>query len=92
LGYEERRFLRQLVNAGSRANNMELIKTLRKTKYVFTMEEGIKESGFGSAVARIGQAVVRMGCRSNLSSWPRELLLEKYGLSASGWQEAYGIF
>jgi len=67
--------------------DMELIKNVcAKTKYVFTMEEGIKESGFGSAVAQeLGRPVVRMGLPFEfIPHGPRELLLEKYGLSASG--------
>lgn len=79
-------FSGSLVNARFAAPiDLELIKNVcAKTKYVFTMEEGIKESGFGSAVAQeLGRPVVRMGLPFEfIPHGKRELLLEKYGLSA----------
>jgi len=57
-----------------------------KTKLIFTIEEGVKDMGFGSAVAQgLGLRTLRMGLPSEfIPHGPRELLLEKNGLSASG--------
>jgi len=67
--------------------DIELIKSVcAKTKFVFTVEEGIRDAGFGSAVAQeLDTRVVRIGLPSEfISHGPRELLLEKYGLTALG--------
>ncbi len=57
-----------------------------KTKFVFTVEEGLRDSGFGSAVAQeLDTRVVRIGLPSEfIPHGSRGLLLEKYGLTASG--------
>jgi 1-deoxy-D-xylulose-5-phosphate synthase len=62
----------------------ELYKALtRKAKFVFTVEEGILEGGFGSAVSEaIDIPTMRIGLPSNfIPHGKRSLLLEKYGLS-----------
>ncbi|MCM8789741.1 MAG: 1-deoxy-D-xylulose-5-phosphate synthase, partial [Candidatus Omnitrophica bacterium] len=53
-------------------------------KFVFTAEEGIVDSGFGSAVAEaIGKPVVRIGLPLEfVPHGARDLLLKKYGLDA----------
>jgi len=55
-----------------------------KQKPIFTLEEGIIDGGFGSAVeGALGRPVVKIGLpRSFISHGKRELLLEKYGLTA----------
>ncbi|MFA5724750.1 MAG: 1-deoxy-D-xylulose-5-phosphate synthase [Candidatus Omnitrophota bacterium] len=55
-----------------------------KQKHIFTLEEGITEGGFGSSVEdALGRFVVKIGLpRSFISHGKRELLLEKYGLTA----------
>ncbi|MFA5177406.1 MAG: 1-deoxy-D-xylulose-5-phosphate synthase [Candidatus Omnitrophota bacterium] len=55
-----------------------------KQKPVFTLEEGIIDGGFGSSVeGALGRPVVKIGLpRSFISHGKRELLLEKYGLTA----------
>jgi 1-deoxy-D-xylulose-5-phosphate synthase len=55
-----------------------------KQKPIFTLEEGITEGGFGSSVEdTLGRPVVKIGLpRSFISHGKRELLLEKYGLTA----------
>jgi len=55
-------------------------------KTVFTIEEGVRDTGFGSAVAQeLGTRVLRLGLPSKfIPHGPRELLLEENGLSASG--------
>lgn len=60
--------------------------TCAKTKLVFTIEEGIRDTGFGSAVAQeLGKQVLRIGLPSEfIPHGQRELLLEKYGLTALG--------
>ena len=61
-------------------------KVCAKTKFVFTVEEGIRDAGFGSAVAQeLDTPVVRIGLPSEfIPHGPRELLLEKHELTASG--------
>jgi 1-deoxy-D-xylulose-5-phosphate synthase len=58
----------------------------RKTKLIFTVEEGIIDAGFGSAVSEaISAAVTRIGLPCEfVPHGKRELLLDKYGLSAEG--------
>ncbi|MDD5027286.1 MAG: 1-deoxy-D-xylulose-5-phosphate synthase, partial [Candidatus Omnitrophica bacterium] len=55
-----------------------------RQKHIFTLEEGITEGGFGSSVEdALGRLVVKIGLpRSFISHGKRELLLEKYGLTA----------
>jgi len=57
-----------------------------KVKFIFTVEEGIIEGGFGSAVREIvGAKVINIGLPSEfIFQGKREILLEKYGLTASG--------
>jgi len=55
-------------------------------KPVFTIEEGILEAGFGSAVSEaLGRPVVRMGIPCEfVPHGKREFLLKKYGLDKEG--------
>ncbi|MDD5505990.1 MAG: transketolase C-terminal domain-containing protein, partial [Candidatus Omnitrophica bacterium] len=55
-------------------------------KTVFTIEEGVRDAGFGSAVAQeLDTRVLRLGLPSKfIPHGPRELLLEENGLSAAG--------
>jgi 1-deoxy-D-xylulose-5-phosphate synthase len=55
-----------------------------KQRHVFTIEEGISDSGFGSSVEDLfGRQAVKIGLPcSFVSHGQRELLLEKYGLTA----------
>lgn len=58
----------------------------KKIKFIFTAEEGVLDGGFGSAVAEaIGMPVIRLGLANEfIQHGKRELLLEKYGLTAKG--------
>ena len=77
-----------LINARFAAPlDIELIKKVcAKTRIVLTVEEGIRDTGFGSAVAQeLDMHVVRIGLPLEfIPHGPRDLLLEKYGLAASG--------
>ncbi|MBU0548093.1 MAG: 1-deoxy-D-xylulose-5-phosphate synthase [Candidatus Omnitrophica bacterium] len=67
--------------------DIELMKMVCvKAKLIFTVEEGIKDAGFGSSVVQeLNMQVVRIGLPSGfIPHGPRELLLEKYGLTALG--------
>jgi len=67
--------------------DMDLIKGIcAKTKFVFTVEEGISDAGFGSSVAQeLGRQVTRIGLPIEfVPHGSRALLLEKYGLTATG--------
>ena len=67
--------------------DIELIKrACGMTKFIFTIEEGIREAGFGSAVAeQLNQPVARLGLPFEfIPHGARELLLEKYGLTSAG--------
>jgi 1-deoxy-D-xylulose-5-phosphate synthase len=67
--------------------DLELIKKqCSGKKFIFTVEEGIKDAGFGSAVAQeLGQPLVRLGLPFEfIPHGAREVLLEKYGLTAVG--------
>ncbi|MDD5097369.1 MAG: transketolase C-terminal domain-containing protein, partial [Candidatus Omnitrophica bacterium] len=67
--------------------DLDLIKTVcAKTNFVFTLEEGIRDAGFGSAVVQeLGQKIVRLGLPAEfIPHGARSLLLEKYGLTAQG--------
>lgn len=61
-----------------------------KHKFIFTVEEGIIDGGFGSAVSEmIGAPVTRLGLPLDfLEHGKRELLLEKFGLHPLGIAEA----
>jgi 1-deoxy-D-xylulose-5-phosphate synthase len=67
--------------------DISLLKTISsKVKFIFTAEEGIVEGGFGSAVNEaLDRPVVRIGfpC-AFIPHGARDILLEKYGLSAKG--------
>ncbi|MCX5706582.1 MAG: 1-deoxy-D-xylulose-5-phosphate synthase [Candidatus Omnitrophica bacterium] len=58
----------------------------KKTKYIFTVEEGIIEGGFGTGVEdAIAQQVIKLGLPcAFIPHGKRELLLDKYGLTAQG--------
>lgn len=64
-----------------------LLKTIgSRVKFIFTAEEGILEGGFGEAVSEaIDKPVIKIGlpCEFILHG-KREVLLEKYGLTAQG--------
>jgi 1-deoxy-D-xylulose-5-phosphate synthase len=65
--------------------DVNLIKDLAgKTKFIFTAEEGVLDGGFGSAVAdAIDKPVIKIGLPSEfIPAGKREILLEKYGLTA----------
>ncbi len=67
--------------------DMDLIKSVcAKTNFVFTAEEGIRDAGFGSAIAQeLDKRVVRIGLPLEfIPHGLRALLLEKYGLTAPG--------
>jgi len=57
-----------------------------KFKFIFTVEEGIIDSGFGSAVEGVlARPVIKIGLPCEfIPHGKRELLLEKYGLSPQG--------
>lgn len=57
-----------------------------KVRFIFTAEEGIAEGGFGSAVSdAIGKPVIKIGLPCEfISHGKRDILLEKYGLTALG--------
>jgi len=66
--------------------DMDLIENacVRK-KFIFTIEEGIRDAGFGSAIAQeLGRPVVRIGLPSKfIPHGSRDVLLEKYDLTAA---------
>ena len=67
--------------------DMELIKRVcGLTKFIFTIEEGIKNVGFGSAIAgQLNKPVERLGLPFEfIPHGARGLLLEKYKLNAAG--------
>ena len=57
-----------------------------KAKFVFTVEEGIIAGGFGASIEdALGKPVLKIGLPCEfISHGKRELLLEKYGLTAAG--------
>jgi 1-deoxy-D-xylulose-5-phosphate synthase len=77
-----------LINARFAAPlDLELInKVVRPVKFIFTVEEGIRDAGFGSAVTQeLGRQVERLGLPLEfIPHGNRNLLLEKYGLTAPG--------
>lgn len=65
----------------------DLLETLsKKIRFIFTVEEGIIEGGFGSAVAEtINRPVSRLGLPGEfIPCGKREILLAKFGLTAQG--------
>lgn len=63
-----------------------LLNISSKTKLIFTVEEGIVDAGFGSAVEEaIARPVIRIGLPCEfIVHGKRDILLEKYGLTAKG--------
>jgi len=64
-----------------------LFKTIAaRTKFIFTVEEGITEGGFGSAVSEaIEVPITRIGLPCEfIPHGKRDLLLDKYGLTGEG--------
>jgi 1-deoxy-D-xylulose-5-phosphate synthase len=57
-----------------------------KYKYIFSIEDGVADGGFGSAVSEaINKPVARLGLPTEfLQHGKREILLEKYGLTKEG--------
>lgn len=67
--------------------DIELMKNIaEKVKFIFTVEDGIKEAGFGSAVKEVlDKPVIRLAVPDEfIPCGKRPFLLEKYGLSAQG--------
>ncbi|MEI6831198.1 MAG: 1-deoxy-D-xylulose-5-phosphate synthase [Candidatus Omnitrophota bacterium] len=67
--------------------DMDLIKSVcAKTNFVFTLEEGVVDAGFGTAIAQeLDKQVLRIGLPAEfIPHGARDLLLEKYGLTAQG--------
>jgi 1-deoxy-D-xylulose-5-phosphate synthase len=65
----------------------DLFKALaEKFKFIFSVEEGVLEGGFGSAVAEaINKPVVKLALPNEfILHGKREFMLDKYGLSARG--------
>jgi 1-deoxy-D-xylulose-5-phosphate synthase len=65
----------------------DLFETLaQKVKYIFTVEEGVIDGGFGSAVSEaIHLPIVKMGLPCTfIPHGKRDMLLEKHGLNAAG--------
>jgi 1-deoxy-D-xylulose-5-phosphate synthase len=62
------------------------IETAGKANFIFTVEEGITTGGFGSSVEdSVGRPVEKIGLPCEfIGHGKRELLLEKYGLTAEG--------
>jgi len=77
-----------LINARFAAPlDMDLIeRTCAQTEFIFTVEEGIKDAGFGSDVAqRLNRPVVRLGLPlAFIPHGCRKILLSKYQLDAAG--------
>ena len=67
-------------------DNRLLNEICHKNKFIFTVEEGVLEGGFGSAVMEaINRPVTRIGLASEfIGCGKRDALLEKYGLTAKG--------
>ena len=62
------------------------IRFAAQTKCIFTVEEGVVEAGFGSAVEEIiNRPVVKLGLPNEfITQGKREFWLDKYGLTAAG--------
>jgi len=65
--------------------DIDLLRTL-KAKFIFTVEEGVVQGGFGSAVQEaLGEHIHRLGLPSQfIPHGKRDLLLDKYGLTPQG--------
>jgi 1-deoxy-D-xylulose-5-phosphate synthase len=64
-----------------------LLETIaNRNKFIFTVEEGVEEGGFGSAVMEAtGAPIIRIGLPCEfITHGKREILLDKYGLTAQG--------
>ena len=61
-------------------------KVAEQSKFIFTVEEGVLEGGFGSSVSgALGKPVIRLGLPDKfIAHGKRELLLDKWGLSSKG--------
>ncbi|MDD4899357.1 MAG: 1-deoxy-D-xylulose-5-phosphate synthase [Candidatus Omnitrophica bacterium] len=61
-----------------------LLKIAGETQHIFTVEDGIIEAGFGSAVMEaVNRPVIKLGVSAEfIPCGKRDLLLEKYGLTA----------
>ena len=57
-----------------------------KAKFIFTVEEGVIQGGFGSAVQEaVGRSVYRIALPDEfIPHGSREILLNKYGLTSAG--------
>ena len=67
--------------------DIELIKSVcAKSRFIFTVEEGVRDAGLGSAIAQeLNKQVRRIGLPPEfIPHGARGVLLEKYGLTASG--------
>ncbi|MEW6075024.1 MAG: 1-deoxy-D-xylulose-5-phosphate synthase [Candidatus Omnitrophota bacterium] len=77
-----------LVNARfAKPLDMQLLRSIAaRAAHIITVEEGILEGGFGSAVAEaLNRPVTRIGLPCEfITHGSRDLLLEKYGLSKEG--------
>ena len=77
-----------LINARFvKPQDVDLFKALSaKAKFIFTVEEGILEAGFGSAVSEaIDKPLIKIGLPcAFISQGKRDLILEKYGLTSQG--------
>ena len=65
-------------------DNQLLKKICFGSKRIFTVEEGIIDAGFGSAISEaVGMPVIRLGLPCEfIAHGKREILLDKYGLTA----------
>ena len=63
-----------------------LVKATKEAELIVTVEEGVLEGGFGSAVMELlNRPVLRLGLPSAfIEHGKREQILEKYGLTAAG--------
>jgi 1-deoxy-D-xylulose-5-phosphate synthase len=63
-----------------------LEEAVKKVKYIFTVEDGIREGGLGSAVLELlNREVVRIGLPDEfVPCGKRGMLLDKYGLTSGG--------
>ncbi|MBI4981943.1 MAG: 1-deoxy-D-xylulose-5-phosphate synthase [Candidatus Omnitrophica bacterium] len=67
-------------------DKLVLQKLVGNHKYIFTIEDGVLDGGFGSAVEEVlDKLVIRLGLPSEfVVHGKRDMLLEKYGLTANG--------
>ncbi|MFH1441597.1 MAG: 1-deoxy-D-xylulose-5-phosphate synthase [Candidatus Omnitrophota bacterium] len=82
---EEKGFNGTLINARfAKPLDKALLEKISKgIKHIFTIEEGVKDSGFGSAVMEvINKPVIRLGVENEfIPCGKREIFLDKYGLT-----------